>query len=522
MTARADSRATAGAPANRHLAQVRQAQRGPQVAALFDFDGTIIAGYSATGVLREKFTRGQMSAEEIIGTAAAMTRYWRGRIGFSGLMTAGAKFMKGVSEESFAQLGEDLYLKRIAGRIYPEARALIRAHQARGHTVAIVSSATLYQIAPAARELGIDRILCSQYEVANGIFTGNIVRPLCFGQGKLTAAESLADELGLDLDNSYFYSDSHDDLELLERVGHPRPLNPSTRLHAIAVQRGWPVARFDSRATPGLLDYARALTPTPTLVAAALAGVPIWALTGSTREAANFALAAFGDYGTALAGIDVQVTGEQNLWTRRPCVFVFNHQSRADVLILAKLLRRDFSGVAKREMRDVPVVGKLLELAGVVFVDRKNSPDAIKAMEPLVAAIRRDHRSVCIAPEGTRTLTPALGPFKKGAFHLAMQAGAPIVPIVIHNSGDAQPKTEFAMRPATVRVDVLPPVDTSRWRAATVDRHVRDVRNLFLRQLGQAEPSTVKPRTQGKTPSSRRKVAKPRKSVGTRRKARPD
>ena len=92
-----------------------KAPRGPQVAALFDFDGTIIAGYSATGVLREKFTRGQMSAEEIVGTVAAMAQYWRGRIGFSGLMTAGAKFMKGVREDSFAQLGEDLYLKQIAG-----------------------------------------------------------------------------------------------------------------------------------------------------------------------------------------------------------------------------------------------------------------------------------------------------------------------------------------------------------------------------------------------------------------------
>ena len=338
-------------------------------------------------------------------------------------------------------------------------------------------------------------------------------------QGKLTAAESLAAELGLDLDRSYFYSDSHDDLELLERVGNPRPLNPSDRLRAIAVQRGWPVQKFSSRATPGLLDYARALTPTPTLVAAALASVPIWALTGSTREAANFAFAAFGDYGSALIGLDLQVTGEQNLWTTRPCVFVFNHQSRADVLILAKLLRRDFSGVAKREMRDVPVVGKLLELAGVVFVDRKSGRDAIKAMEPLVDAIQRDGRSVCIAPEGTRTLTPALGPFKKGAFHLAIQARVPIVPIVIHNSGDVQPKTEFAMRPATVRVDVLPPVDTSRWRAATVDRHVREVRDLFLRSLDQQEQPAA-PRTPAKPTPLRRKAVKPRKPGPATRKVR--
>jgi putative phosphoserine phosphatase/1-acylglycerol-3-phosphate O-acyltransferase len=519
MKPKADSRTAAVAPASSYLAQLRAAQRGPRVAALFDFDGTIIAGYSATGVLQEKLLRGQMSAGEIVGTVTAMVQYWRGRIGFSDLMTTGAKFMQGVREDRFAQLGEDLYRKHIAGRIYPETREIIRAHQAKGHTVAIVSSATLYQIAPAARELDIDRILCSRYEIANGEFTGNVVQPLCFGEGKLTAAESLAAELGLDLDRSYFYSDSHDDLDLLERVGNPRPLNPSDQLRTVAVQRGWPVETFSSRAIPGLLDYARALTPTPALVAAALASLPIWALTGSTREAANFALAAFGDYGSALVGIDLQVTGEKYLWTTRPCIFLFNHQSRADVLILAKLVRRDFSGIAKREMRDVPVVGKLLEMAGVVFVDRKSAQDAIKAMEPLVDAIRRDGKSVCIAPEGTRTLTPALGPFKKGAFHLAIQAGVPIVPVVIHNSGDVQPKTEFAMRPATVRVEVLPPVDTSGWRAATLDRHVRDVRNLFLRCLGQPEQPAV-PRATGKSPALRRKAVRPRKPARASRKMR--
>jgi putative phosphoserine phosphatase/1-acylglycerol-3-phosphate O-acyltransferase len=132
------------------------------------------------------------------------------------------------------------------------------------------------------------------------------------------------------------------------------------------------------------------------------------------------------------------------------------------------------------------VLGKLMEMGGMVFVDRKRTGSAIEAMAPLVDALQRDRKSVCIAPEGTRALTPRLGPFKKGAFHLAVQAGVPIVPIVIHNSADVQPKHELAMRPTTVRVDVLPPVDTSRWRTATLERHMRHVRNLFLESLGQA------------------------------------
>lgn len=479
---------TAG-PATRgsHPVALRAAGRGPRIAALFDFDGTIIAGYSALALLQERVRRGELSAEEMLGTLDAMARYAAGALGFSGLMAAGARYLRGVSEERFVRLGERLFEKYLARRIYPETRALIRSHQAKGHTVAIVSSATPYQIAATARELGVERVLCSRYEVERGRFTGRMVQPLCFGIGKRLAAEALAAELGLDLERSYFYSDSDDDLELLERVGKPRPLNPNDRLLAVATERGWPVQRFHSRGTAGLRDYLRGLAPTPTLVGAFLAGLPVLAKTRSARETTNFVFASFGDYATALIGIDLEVRGQRNLWSSRPCIFLFNHQSQADFPILAKLVRRDFTGIGKQEIRDIPVIGRLMQAAGMVFVDRSSTPDAVKAMAPLVDAMRRDGKSVCIAPEGARSLTGRLAPFKKGAFHLAIQAGVPIVPVVIHNSTDVQPKNEFVMRPATVRVDVLPAIDTSRWRAATIERHVREVRQLFLRQLGQSE-----------------------------------
>jgi putative phosphoserine phosphatase/1-acylglycerol-3-phosphate O-acyltransferase len=92
---------------------------------------------------------------------------------------------------------------------------------------------------------------------------------------------------------------------------------------------------------------------------------------------------------------------------------------------------------------------------------------------------------VCLSPEGTRTLTPKLAEFKKGAFHLAMQAGVPVVPIVIHNSNDVQPKGDFIYHPGTVDVEVLPPIDTSNWSKKTIDKHVADVRNMYLTALDQ-------------------------------------
>jgi putative phosphoserine phosphatase / 1-acylglycerol-3-phosphate O-acyltransferase len=474
-----------------HLDEVLASEPGSHIAALFDFDGTIIAGYSATAMLREKFQRREMSVEEIAETAQVIAQHSLGQIGFSGLMTAAARFMKGVDEQSFIDFGEELYRKHIARKIYPETRAIIEAHQAKGHRVAIISSATIYQIEPTARDLGITDIKCSAYEIEDGVFTGEIIRPLCFGEGKVLAAEDLAADYGLDLDQSYFYSDSDDDIELLERVGKPRPLNPNMKLKAIADERGWPVQRFASRGTPSWIDYARTLYATGSLVGAFAAGLPIWALTRSQREAVNFSMGLFGDFATAITGVELEVEGERHLWSSRPCVFVFNHQSKADVMILAKLIRRDMGGVGKKEIRDIPILGKLMEWGGTVFVDRADGKSAIKAMEPLIDAIQKEGKSICIAPEGTRSLTPKLEPFKKGAFHLAMQAGVPIVPIVIHNATDVAPKNEFVMRPATVRVTVLPPVDTSGWSVRTINNHVRDVRNMFLRTLGQPQESVA-------------------------------
>jgi putative phosphoserine phosphatase/1-acylglycerol-3-phosphate O-acyltransferase len=99
--------------------------------------------------------------------------------------------------------------------------------------------------------------------------------------------------------------------------------------------------------------------------------------------------------------------------------------------------------------------------------------------------MRVEGKSVCLSPEGTRSITDKLAPFKKGAFHLAMQAGVPIVPIVIHNSNDVQPKGDLLFHPGTVNVEVLPPIDTSSWSAESIDRHVADVRAIYLQAMEQ-------------------------------------
>ena len=471
------------------LQDIEDSPEGPQITAIFDFDGTIIAGYSATVFIREQLRRGDVSPREFLEIVGAMTSFGMGNLGFSGMMAVNAQFMRGIEEATYYEVGEQLYTRQIARRIYPESRALVDAHLAKGHTVAIISSATPYQVAPAAEDLGT-----------------------CFGQGKVDAAEKLAAQVGADLDDSFFYSDSTDDQLLLERVGKPRALNPSEKLQRVARKNNWPVASFGSRGRPSVTQFIRSIAATSSLVTSFAAGLPIYALTGSRRDSVNFSFSLFADTASALIGLDLNVQGEEHLWSHRPCVFVFNHQSKADVVILARLLRRDIAGIGKKEIkREQPLIGKVMEFGGVVFIDRADSRSAIDSIAPLVDAMRNEGKSVVLAPEGTRTVSPTLAPFKKGAFHIAMQAGVPIVPIVIRNAGDVSPKGDFVFRSATVEVEVLPPVETTDWSAKTIDTHVMEVRNMFARTLGQPE-LPVPPAGKGQKKTKAKKAPVKKKS----------
>ena len=497
------------------LKAIEESPKGPGIAAIFDYDGTLIAGFSAPAFIREQLRRGDLKPGEFLELMNAMASFGLGKTGFSAMMLVNAQFMRGSSEASYMEMGEKLYREKTARLIYPESRALVEAHQARGHTVAIISSATPYQIGPAGRDLGIKHLLCSHLEVVDGEFTGGVIRPTCFGEGKVTAAEALAEETGADLDQSFFYSDSTDDLQLLERVGHPCALNPSRKLLRVAQQNQWRSAHFGSRGRPSVNQLVRSVAATSSVVGSFAAGLPIWALTGNRRDAQNFSFSLFADAASALIGMKLEIEGEENLWSHRPAVFVFNHQSKADVIVIARLLRRDFAGIGKQEIKKMPLIGKVLQFGGVVFIDRSNTGSAIEAMGPLVVAIQDEGKSVVIAPEGTRTVSPRLAPFKKGAFHLAIQAGVPIVPIVIHNSLDVAPKGDFVFRAATVHVDVLPPVDTSLWSSESIDEHVGEVRAMFEQALGQASApaATVnskkpRPRTKAKPKTKRASITK--------------
>ena len=164
------------------VAEVLEAPDGPSVGAFFDFDGTLISGYSAVAFLQEQVRRGNLSPRELMELVSAMMSFGLGSLGFSAMMIAASQFLRGVHEDSYASFGEELFRSHIARQIYPESRALVEAHLSKGHTVAIISSATPYQVMPSAKELGIEHVMCTRLEVEKGYFTGAVIQPTCFGE----------------------------------------------------------------------------------------------------------------------------------------------------------------------------------------------------------------------------------------------------------------------------------------------------------------------------------------------------
>ena len=125
------------------------------------------------------------------------------------------------------------------------------------------------------------------------------------------------------------------------------------------------------------------------------------------------------------------ISGKEHLKTR-PAVFIGNHQSELDVLLLGSIFPPYCSVTAKKSLARVPFLGWFMALSGTVFIDRSNRSTALKAFEGAANEMRRERQSVFIFPEGTRSYAeePRLLGFKKGAFHLAIQAGVDVVPIV--------------------------------------------------------------------------------------------
>ncbi|MEV7188199.1 HAD-IB family hydrolase [Kitasatospora sp. NPDC093102] len=465
------------------LASIADAPPGRSSAAFFDLDGTIVEGYTAETVYRDRMRHGGMAPGRFSRLALAALDMRFRQAPLDKLVGVAFEALAGRTEDELSELGERLFRQDIAGRIYPQARRLVQAHRRAGHRVVMATSATPFQAGPVAADMGFDAVLCTRPRVRAGTLTGEVDGDVLWGPRKARAVTDHAQQQGIHLSDSFAYSNGTEDVPMLTAVGHPRPLNPEPALADMAHMRGWPIARLQPpRRGITLSSALRTGAAVAALSTSATLGIAVGLLNGDRQAGANVATGAGCGLALALGGITLDVIGEDNLWAQRPAVFMFNHQSSLDMLVIGDLLRRDCTGVAKKELAHDPRFAPIGALIDVVYIDRAHTQQAKKALQPAVGKLR-DGISIAIAPEGTRSPTPTLGTFKKGGFHIALQAGVPIVPIVIRNTGELMWRNSLWLHPGTVDVAVLQPVPTTGWTPDNLGEHVTDVRRRFLDTL---------------------------------------
>jgi HAD superfamily hydrolase (TIGR01490 family) len=257
----------------------------PAAAAFFDVDNTLMRGASIY-----HFARG-LAARKMFGPRDLLRLTW-GQIAFrlrgaensdhiDAAREAALAFVEGHRVDDVVALGEEIYDDTMANRIWEGARELTRQHLAAGQTVWLVTATPVELANILARRLGLTGALGTVAETSDGVYTGRLVGGLLHGEAKAAAVRALAEREGLDLARSSAYSDSSNDLPMLELVGHPNVVNPDADLLRLARSRDWPVHEFRSgrRATMIALPAAAG--------AGAIAGATAAALALRKRRAAG-------------------------------------------------------------------------------------------------------------------------------------------------------------------------------------------------------------------------------------------
>jgi HAD superfamily hydrolase (TIGR01490 family) len=212
-----------------------------RIAAFFDLDGTLLSINSGRLWVALERRLGRISRVKYAEALVYLVAYRLNRIDMGSVMRRALAIYRGEPEAEVRQKTRRWYLDEVAPKVAPGAYAVLDAHRAAGHRLVLLTSSSLYESEIASEHLGLDDYLCAPYEVADGLFTGEPVLPLCYGAGKVHYAEQYAKQHQVDLSESFFYTDSASDLPMLLRVGHPRVVNPDPGLRRAARKRNWRV-----------------------------------------------------------------------------------------------------------------------------------------------------------------------------------------------------------------------------------------------------------------------------------------
>ncbi len=445
-------------PSVSDVSDVSSLQRG---AAFFDLDRTLLRGASGE-VFSEAMRTAGMTSRSMPGE-----RFLFGVFNAIGetlpsmaLARQAVTLAKGRSQAAVREAA-DTVADRLVGMVQPFAETAFAAHRAAGRPIVLATTTPYDLVKPFADRLGLDDVVATKYTVdADGRYDGTLAGPFVWSAGKLAAISEWAEGHGVDLAESYAYSDSAYDSPMLSAVGHPIVVNPDPRMVLIAATRRWPTLNLD--VSPGVVKVP-------------IVGLEVQQLALRFARPASYPYARF------------DIDGVERIPRTGPAILVGNHRSYFDVSAMSIAIAR--SGrtarfLGKKEVFDAPIVGQLAAAMGGIRVDRGTGSN-----EPLQAAADAlaGGEMVAIMPEGTIPRGPAF--FRKptgrwGAARLAQMTGAPVIPVGMWGTEKVWPRSSRLpnvlnlTNPPTVRIRVGQPIelvgrsleaDTKRIMAALVD-----------------------------------------------------
>ena len=249
--------------------------------AFFDLDKTIIAKSSTLAFTRPMFKAGLLSGSTLAKAGIAQAYYQAFGADHEQLERVKeelASITKGWNRAEVEALVEETVDEVVAPLVYAEALAVMEDHRGAGRRVVVISASPEEIVRPLCRYLGVQDVIATRAAVDDeGRYTGEL-ELYAYGPGKAEAMRQMAQEEGIDLEESYAYSDSITDLPMLEVVGHPVVVNPDSLLAAVAQERGWQVRQFESAVT--LRDRLPAIAASGAVATGIAAVLAYWALKG--------------------------------------------------------------------------------------------------------------------------------------------------------------------------------------------------------------------------------------------------
>lgn len=392
-------------------------------AAFFDLDRTLLGDSSGLLIMDAMKERGLISDREQ-AIADVGRRFFR----IVGETWIGMQLTKRSLNRVAGWSRQDLReaaarsIDKLDAAVYQEARTLIQRHRDQGHMVCIATSTGRDIVEPLADRLGVDMLIATEYEEdAQGVYTGNLIGKWLWGPDKAEAVKAFCEREGIDVEESYAYSDSYYDRPLLEMVGYPRVVNPDAMLRAYAVRKGWPVLGFRNRegipkGAPEVYDLLRPLAH------------PL------------------------IAPVNVVAEGVQLIPREGPVIIAANHRSYIDPIALAFVASRrgrKLRYLGKREVFEAPVLGQAARALGQIRVERGTGDTT--PLQQAIDALGRGE-AIGIFPQGTiprgREFFESYLRARTGVARLALATDVQVVPVALWGTEKIWPRSSRLPRVA--------------------------------------------------------------------------